>query len=372
MTSNRSAPPAIVTSMLCAGAVTMQYVGSKATRDALFLAQFDPATALPWMVAATALFSILLVVVNSKAATLVSPARLVPALFAASGVMLLVEWLLMRAAPQFTAVIAYLHISGIGPILGSGFWLILSERFDPRTAKSRFGQISGVGTLFGGLLGGTLFMVRQVDVRVMLPFLAAVTMVSAWMIWRLAAPLTAPAHSSAAGQFPDFAVTPPRSGIRVLIETPYLRHLATLVLLGTMSAALVDYLLKVEVKAAFDGADRLRFFGAYYAATSLLAFAVQFFGSPAMLERFGLALTTSMPSLALIGGGVACCWRRDSGASWGREAAKPCVAVPCFVLATSCSSRRYRQPKNARPSRSSTSPSTDSATWLAPACFSRS
>src|SRR5262245_47974971 len=305
MTSNRSAPPAILASMLCAGAVTTQYVGSKATRDALFLAQFDPASALPWMVAATAVFSILLVVANSKAATLVSPARLVPALFAASGVMLLVEWALMRAAPRATAVIAYLHISGIGPMLGSGFWLILSERFDPRTAKRRFGQISGVGTLLGGLLGGALFLVRQVDVRVMLPFLAAVTMVCAWMIGRLATPLTAPANSSAAGRFPDFAATPARSGIRVLIETPYLRHLAALVLLGTMSAALVDYVLKVEAKAAFDGGDRLRFFGAYYAATSLLAFAAQFFGSRAMLERFGLALTTSMPSLVLFGGGVA-------------------------------------------------------------------
>src|SRR5262245_9442770 len=190
-------------------------------------------------------------------------------------------------------------------MLGSGFWLILSERFDPRTAKRRFGQISGVGTLLGGLLGGALFLVRQVDVRVMLPFLAAVTMVCAWMIWRLATPLTAPANSSAAGRFPDFAATPARSGIRVLIETPYLRHLAALVLLGTMSAALVDYVLKVEAKAAFDGGNRLRFFGAYYAATSLLAFAAQFFGSRAMLERFGLALTTSMPSLVLFGGGVA-------------------------------------------------------------------
>ena len=48
------------------------------------------------------------------------------------------------------AVLVYLQISGLGPMLGSGFWLIASERFDPRTAKQRFGQIAGVGTL-GGL-----------------------------------------------------------------------------------------------------------------------------------------------------------------------------------------------------------------------------
>ena len=52
--------------------------------------------------------------------------------------------------PDAAAIIVYLHISGVGPLLGSGFWLIASERFDPRTAKQRFGQIAGAGTL-GGL-----------------------------------------------------------------------------------------------------------------------------------------------------------------------------------------------------------------------------
>ena len=40
-------------------------------------------------------------------------------------------------------------------MLGSGFWLMASERFDPRTAKRHFGQIAGAGTL-GGLVGGLL------------------------------------------------------------------------------------------------------------------------------------------------------------------------------------------------------------------------
>jgi len=302
MSSSRPAPPANVIAMLSAGAVTMQYVGSKATRDALFLAQFDPTTALPWMVAATALFSIVLVAANSKAVATISPARLVPALFAASAVMLLVEWAMLGTYPRGTAIIAYLHISGIGPILGSGFWLILSERFDPRTAKRRFGQISGVGTLFGGALGVALLLLKSLDVAVMLPTLAFISMLCAWVVWRLAAPLTS--AGPAVGQFPDFATAPARSGIRVLVETPYLRHLAALVLLGTTSAALIDYVLKVEAKTAFAGDDRLRFFGAYYGATSLLAFVVQVSASRAMLERFGLALTTSMPSLALVGGGI--------------------------------------------------------------------
>ena len=61
----------------------------------------------------------------------------------------------VKRSPRPTAVIVYLHISGAGPVLASGVWLIASERFDPRTAKRRFGQIAGAGTL-GGLLGALL------------------------------------------------------------------------------------------------------------------------------------------------------------------------------------------------------------------------
>ena len=60
-----------------------------------------------------------------------------------------------RRRPAATAVAVYLHISCAGPLLASGFWLVSTERFDPRTAKLRFGQIAGMGTL-GGLLSAVL------------------------------------------------------------------------------------------------------------------------------------------------------------------------------------------------------------------------
>src|SRR4029450_9867588 len=103
----------------------------------------------------TSVFSILLVELNAWASRRIAPATLVPALFAGSGVLFLGEWLLRPMAPAVAAVIIYLHISAAGPLLASGFWLISSERFDPRTAKKRYGQIAGAGTL-GGLLSALL------------------------------------------------------------------------------------------------------------------------------------------------------------------------------------------------------------------------
>ena len=52
------------------------------------------------------------------------------------------------------------------------------------------------------------------------------------------------------------------------------------------------------------GDNLLRFFAAYYAATSLITFVVQMLASRFMLERFGLASTASTPSAALLAGGI--------------------------------------------------------------------
>jgi hypothetical protein len=97
-----------------------------------------------------------------------------------------------------------------------------------------------------------------------------------------------------------------KSSVRVLAGAPHLRSLMTLVLLGTVGAALLDYLFKARAVEAFGRGDSLlRFFSIYYAATSLVAFVLQTFGSRAVLERFGLGLATGSPSIALLAGSVA-------------------------------------------------------------------
>ena len=77
-------------------------------------------------------------------------------------------------------------------------------------------------------------------------------------------------------------------------------------MLGTIAAALADYVFKVQAVNAFgNGDDLLRFFAIYYAATSLLAFVIQTTSSTLALEKLGLAVTASTPSIALAIGGFA-------------------------------------------------------------------
>jgi hypothetical protein len=295
-------PRSMATAMFCAATVTAQFVTGKATRDALFLTSLDY-TALPAMLVATSLCSLLLVGLNARGARRIAPGTLVPASFAVSGLLFVAEWLLRSSSPSTAAVIVYLHISGAGPLLASGFWLISSERFDPRTAKKRFGQLAGAGTL-GGLVSALVAerVAALFGAPAMLPLLAMLSFASAWLVRRLAAGSeTTVAHAAEAASRAE----PAHSALRVIAETPYLRNLAALVLLGTTSAALVDYLFKAQAVETFGRGDHLlRFFAVYYASTSLLTFIVQTSSSRAMLERFGLAATTSTPSGALLLGSL--------------------------------------------------------------------
>jgi hypothetical protein len=305
MTSSSPRPdPAVIIAMICSGAVSAQFIAGKATRDALYLANLD-VTTLPAIVVGTAIVSILLVFASSRGLQRVSPATFVPMAFAVSGLLLFASWLLTFTMPVLAARLVYLQISGLGPMLGSSFWLIASERFDPHTARHHFGRIAAVGTLTG--LAGALVAERvavMVGVAAMLPVLAAINIFCAWQIRRLA--VSSPTKQTTLDAAPpDLAAASPQSGLHVLARAPYLRNLAALVLLGTIGAALVDYVFKAQAVDTFGrGESLLRFFALYYAGVSLLSFIVQTTSSALALERLGLGLTTSTPSLALAVGGL--------------------------------------------------------------------
>jgi hypothetical protein len=289
--------------MVCSGVVTAQFIAGKATRDALYLANHD-VTTLPAMVIVTSVVSILLVVGSSKGLKKMAPGVFVALAFAASAVLLLGEWALLSVAPKIASQLIYLQISGVGPMLGSGFWLISSDRFDPRTAKQQYGRIAGAGTL-GGLIGGVVSerVAASLDISAMMPFLAALNLLAAWLIRGLAPGEPTRRHTEPFDMAPELVSAPPQSGLRVLANARYLGNLAVLVLLGTTGAALIDYVFKLEaVSSVGRGEQLLRFFAVYYAATSVLTFLVQITLSRPALARLGLAVNAASPSIALLVG----------------------------------------------------------------------
>jgi ATP:ADP antiporter, AAA family len=273
-------------------AMIANQVGGKAVRDALFLSTFG-VERLPAMLVAAALFSIVAVLLGSRVLTRWGPGRAAPVAFGISGVILLGIWPFARLSPPVASILLYLHLSIGGSILVSWFWSVVNERFDPRTARQRIARIAGGGTL-GGVIGGLLAeraaAVESSPGTIVLPLLALLHLCCALALARVrtgGAPLPASSATDAGDGW--------QAGVRTIRRLKYLRLLAALVLVTTMSGALVDFVFKSQAAARFAGTgDLLRFFALFYTASSILTFAVQSTLSRRLLESAGLARTASL------------------------------------------------------------------------------
>lgn len=303
--------PATRRAVLAATLVSLAMIGyqiaAKATRDALFLSSFDVA-ALPRMVMASAAASVLLAVAAARWMAAASPARLVPGLFAGSAVLLLVESAIVGPFRRPTAVLVYLHNAALGAILISGFWSLINERFDPRTAKREVNRIVTGGTI-GGLLGG-LVAERAgawASVEGMLPLLAVVHVACAILLRWVGEPGV---REQEAGRVIAESASrrPPRSptGFAVIAETPYLQAIVALVLLTTVGEGVLDYAFKSRAarSAATGDETLLRLFAVFYTGVALLSVGMQTIVARPAFRRLGIARTAALLPGSVVAGSV--------------------------------------------------------------------
>ncbi len=291
----RAKTTATAVSAATVGAVLMiaNQVASKATRDALFLSHF-PVTDLPTMLIASSLVSLVVVLAISKLMARRGPGLLVPAIFGVSAAGFVGEWLVIEQAPRTVAIVLFLHVAALGATLVSGFWSLVNERFDPHTAKQSIGRIAGGATL-GGLLGGIIAErvgAMASSISAMLPGLAIMHGVCALVVLAL--------RGAARVQEPP----PNTSAVDSLARNPYLRRIALLVFLLTLSAAFLDFVFKSHAAARYEGDALLRFFAVFYTAIGALTFLVQALVSRVALEKLGLARTVTILPAALVGGSL--------------------------------------------------------------------
>ena len=276
-------------------------VAARATRDALFLSHFD-ISALPLVLIAAAVLSIMAVLATARAMATRGPLRIIPPLFLISSLLLIAEFLLAARSPRLVAVVVYLHVSGLGSIMISGFWSIVNEHFDPRSARQNIGRIVGAATV-GGLFGG--LMAERIGARAdlvwVLPVLAVLNIVCGILLLRLkpAGELPAPGPARA-----ETGKKTAESGFHVLSRARYLRNLALIVLLANTAATLIDYLFKASAAGNFaTGADLVRFFAVFYTLVSVGTLAVQTGMTGRLLEGIGIANTLAVrPAFVAVGG----------------------------------------------------------------------
>lgn len=285
--------------MIAASFMLAHQVAAKAARDGLFLARF-PATDLPRIVALAALLAVAFSLIFSRILTRFGPERVVPLAFCISAVGHFAEYLSIGHFRDLTVYLVYLHIVGFGAILLSGFWSLSSEIFDPRQAKLRFGRIAGMGTA-GGIAGGLLAerTVVLLDADTLLLLLTVLHAICGAFLITIARSVGPPPSKR---QPVDEGWAAAK---RAYQGAPFLLSLAALVILGTTSAALLDYLFKSGASQAFGrGPSLTRYFAIYYTGGQVLTFLVQSLLTPIALSRLGLGKSVMSLALAVATGSV--------------------------------------------------------------------
>ncbi len=316
------APPARLAAAVAtaSAAVTIAaVVGGKATRDALFLGVY-PASALPRIALVTAVLSLAAVLGAARLMHRLGPGRLVPALFALGALAHACEWPLVHWAPGLGANVVYLHVTAMAPLLVSGVWSVMGERFDPYTAKRVFGHVS-TGATVGGLVGGLVAerMASWFDARAMLLALALMNLLAGAGVSALARrgerrashrdetqqeALDAVAEQAGSGESAPRDVGNPVGGLGQLRGSPLLVLLAWMVVLTTMTASMVDYGLKAQAGAALQSREQLMsFFALFYTATGLGTVLFQAALGRRSLARLGIGGTIALlPAAVLLTG----------------------------------------------------------------------
>lgn len=268
-------------------------VASKATRDALFLGQWG-VSLLPWAMLASALASLAAAFGFSSWLRRVGPARALTGLLLVSAASFLVEWWLLSAWPGWIAWSLYLHVALAGALVMSGFWGIYSEVFDPRHARQLMGRV-GAGATLGGLLGGlgAERVAHTLGARGNLLLLALLQLVGALLLtqWSKGAPDAsrgqAPSQKNQTEQSP-LASAPGQ-------VRPYLRQLAVLGLLTSLSGVLVDFAFKASASETLTNESELvRFFALFYALAGLAGLLSQLLVAGRSLRAWGIGGTLAL------------------------------------------------------------------------------
>lgn len=243
-----------------------QQLAGKAIRDAFFLSVFEP-DALPRVMTVASILSVLSVLGVTRLYRSFAPATLVPLFFWLSGALFAAEWLTSRTMPMLAATLVYLHTTSFGAVAISGFWGVISERFDPYTAKRVVGRIAAGATL-GGVLGGVAAWqgAGRIAVTSMLLALAATNIVCGLVLLVVSR-----------GAQQRVATTEKREAPWVVFEeTPYLIDLALLVGLIALGTAGIDYVFKATAAETYSNKELLvSFFALFYLIVGVVTFVLQ-------------------------------------------------------------------------------------------------
>ena len=278
---------------LSASVLVAQQVAAKALRDALVLSSL-PVSALPQLMLASAGIGVPLVLLFARMMGRFGPERVVAGLLVVRSLLHLGEWWLYAREPGTASALFYVDVSVLGAITLSGFWALVTERFDPHEAKRAVGVIA-LGCAMGGLIGGLLAerVGELAGLRGLLLALAGSAVMSSLLIARFGfqrVKAAAPVGASVVG---------------TLRSSSYLRTLSVLVVLTGLAGGCIDYVFKTEAAESLGSGEALvGFFALVYTLTALGTVLLQLTLVRPMLDRVGIGGTLMVLPAAVVAVGA--------------------------------------------------------------------
>jgi AAA family ATP:ADP antiporter len=306
------------------------YMLGRTSRDSIFLDLFDK-TVLPYADIAVAVLSSTIVAMYLRASRRANLRNLQIGTLLAFTAMLPMIWWGLRHDRVATSVVYYIWVGICGILSISQVWMLANVVWTTREAKRLFGLL-GSGGIVGGIAAGflTQWIATALGTDAILFFMTGLVLICApvvAIIWKQQAP-DATIGGAVEEQHHNL-----RESARVVFQSPHLRAIAMLILLGSVVTTMTSWQFKAIAKDAFEQMDgRTAFFGAVTGYTGILSLIAQLVLTAKLLRRFGVGVALLVLPLFLMAGSVAVfVW----GTIWAATFLKGSDAVIRYSIDTS-------------------------------------
>ena len=278
---------ALVATLMCA------YTVAKVLRDALFLTEFN-GLALPFayvgVAVASAGFVWLEGLVRRRFPDIVASHfnQYLAILFSAAAAVI------FPLAPHRTTAGFYLWTGSQAMLLLPYFWVLALDVWDSRRARNLFPILGGCG-LIGGLAGGAFAAWSMPFIqRVGLMWSLTALLVAAHALTRVLERYRERRPGSAQG-------SSSASAWEIVRRSKYIQIFAIGLALSVVVSTLVDFQFKLYLQRLYPDARALtQFLGKFYAVFNASALIFQFAAAGWLMQRFGLAASTSLQPTAVM------------------------------------------------------------------------
>ncbi len=265
-------------------------------RDALFLGSW-PASQLPWAYLLIAVSALAIVRSEERLLRRFETRHELTAWLALCAVITSVFWIAVPWVGAWIFYALYVWSGVLATLVVVRFWTVLGSMFTVTQAKRLFAVI-GSGSVMGAIAGsGVARVLTGVTPSRQLILAAALAFLGASLAPRL---LTGKRDER---RTDDPTPPPPKDPVavaRLIWNRPYLKRVALLILLATVTFTLVDYVFKSTVDRTVPATQMGEFFSSVYLVLNVVSLVVQVFAVPWLVRRLGINAVQAVLPLSLL------------------------------------------------------------------------